>query len=720
MDISKRKVWPTLIASAIAAEFGIQHSQAATIYVDNQNCQLHDAITAANSDAVAGGCAAGDGDDVIELPANSKINIDSRLPFLTSNITINANGTTIKKSDSAPNYPVFTTYNSQFILNDATITNGLANVGGAIRCRPIDSGNGCKIYRSSFLNNSAIFSGGAIYFFASEQQNTDHAIVDSYFSGNATIRGAAIRIYSYYDAPPVIISNSTFTGNSATGNGGAISFEGYYTGQTPGIIISNSTFSGNTSGGIGGAILATTVSDAMIQIDHSTIVFNSATSEGGGISVKDGNFTGGIVSLEMTGNIISGNQSSSGQEVYTSTFTSVVSDYNILGTLNDPGIEGFQLSNSDLTHQSTTDTILDVNLADNGGATKTHALVLNSPAIDFVSICDITEDQTGTIRPADGNNDGLAICDAGSVEFITPFPDLAVTVQDRTVALFETFEWLYTITNSGTSDLHLGSGTTVLSTSLPDDNFLFSGATFSNGAGTTGALECQITDNDLICVVDSPLSMAPGAEFHITVPTQATQNGTYEFGFKGETCVDPDNVLEELSENNNACFSQVRVHDPVDLSVDLSAPAQYFANYPFTWTFVLNNLGPGSAAFADDTLVFSTSIPSTGFEYSDVLIEMPEIAAGQLNCVLQNQNSELVCSAQAGFVLPSMTTTNIKLQGQALQTHQISIPVDQQQPCQIDPTEYFSDLTLKNNNCQGKLNFVDAPDLIFGDGFDDL
>ena len=216
MEISNKRIWPTLLASAIAAEFGIHHADAATILVDNQNCLLNDAIQAANKDAVSGGCIAGDGDDVIELPENSLITLDSTLTTINSHITINANGSTIHRQEGAFNDPIFYANGGRFVLNDATISNGLSIRGGGIRCRPITSESGCKIYRSSFINNNAYNSGGAVYFFSTENLMTEHAIIDSNFSGNSASSGGAIYLYSSYNTSAVMISNSTFEGNSAT------------------------------------------------------------------------------------------------------------------------------------------------------------------------------------------------------------------------------------------------------------------------------------------------------------------------------------------------------------------------------------------------------------------------------------------------------------------------------------------------------------------------
>ena len=62
--------------------------------------------------------------------------------------------------------------------------------------------------------------------------------------------------------------------------------------------------------------------------------------------------------------------------------------------------------------------ILNPNLANNGGPTRTHALVGGSPAVDAViETCPPpAKDQRGVRRPQDVNNDGVAIRDIGSFE----------------------------------------------------------------------------------------------------------------------------------------------------------------------------------------------------------------------------------------------------------------------------------------------------------------
>jgi hypothetical protein len=103
-------------------------------------------------------------------------------------------------------------------------------------------------------------------------------------------------------------------------------------------------------------------------------------------------------------------------------------NFNLFGhkeVTNAQAFENFERGPTDITATSNgTDPtllsdILNTTLANNGGPTRTHALVPRSPAIDAVpdGACPPPDtDQRGVGRPQDGNGDGGVACDIGSFE----------------------------------------------------------------------------------------------------------------------------------------------------------------------------------------------------------------------------------------------------------------------------------------------------------------
>jgi len=100
-------------------------------------------------------------------------------------------------------------------------------------------------------------------------------------------------------------------------------------------------------------------------------------------------------------------------------------------------------------------------LADNGGPTRTHALLSGSPAIDRVASagCQPPDtDQRGFLRPADGDSDGTAACDAGSFEKDARPPTLSIDDVSVTEGDSGTTEATFTVTLSQASGKTLTVG----------------------------------------------------------------------------------------------------------------------------------------------------------------------------------------------------------------------------------------------------------------------
>jgi len=217
-------------------------------------------------------------------------------------------------------------------------------------------------------------------------------------------------------SPTLTINRSTISNNVATGGGGGIS-AGYLTTMT----INNSTISGNAGGGAAGI-----QTEATGMINNSTISGNRASNVGGGIN------NGGTLTLGNT--TVSENSASSrmggGIRNYGGTTTlqnSIIANNsqgdNCNGTILS---NGYNLSGDGTCNFSgpgdlnNTDPKLGP-LQNNGGPTKTQALLSGSPAIDAGNPNGCTDgnghllktDQRGKPRPDKEDTGG---CDMGAYE----------------------------------------------------------------------------------------------------------------------------------------------------------------------------------------------------------------------------------------------------------------------------------------------------------------
>jgi len=211
-------------------------------------------------------------------------------------------------------------------------------------------------------------------------------LTDSTISGNTARAGGGI-----INLGTLTITNSTISGNLARNRGGGI-----FNASLRPLTITNSTISDNivvrADGGDGGGIYN---GGTLLEITNVTMNNNTAAI-GGGIR-NDTN--------AMLKNTIIANSPSGGN-----CFGTITSNGNNLDSGETCGFTG----TGDLTN---TDPLLGA-LADNGGPTLTHALVVGSPAVDAVaSGCPPPHtDQRGLGRPVDGDGDGAAACDIGAFE----------------------------------------------------------------------------------------------------------------------------------------------------------------------------------------------------------------------------------------------------------------------------------------------------------------
>lgn len=415
-------------SQSLLAETIIVNSTADEVQANGQ-CTLREALANANNDSMGtGDCAAGSGDDVIDLTnISGTITLAEELKFL-SNINLLGPGDDIPepgddklildgndctrvlyvgedviveiekvwiteggdRSSSSSGGGIFNA--GTLTLTKSVVFNNFAEDGGGI----FNQGN-LTLTNSKVLENTAKDQGGGIYNrFGSYRRNT------------------------------VTLKNSTVSDNIAERDGGGIFNQSTSRGEST-LSLVNSMISDNFARRYGGGIFNF---EGTLTLINSTVSMNyterNGISKGGGIF----NFNIGIGTLTLRNSTIFENEAHFGGGIFNGALygpplydDDVLIFQNALITDNDPGGDCLNKGNSptvissfisDNTCEATFngDPQLDLWAADNGGPTETHALLVGSPAIDAgdANYCPET-DQRGVTRPQGAG------CDIGAFEF---------------------------------------------------------------------------------------------------------------------------------------------------------------------------------------------------------------------------------------------------------------------------------------------------------------
>jgi uncharacterized repeat protein (TIGR01451 family) len=226
------------------------------------------------------------------------------------------------------------------------------------------------------------------------------------------------------------ITRSTISDNQAAGVAGGIATEGALT-------VTNSTISGNRAGDEGGGLHVY----GTVSLTHVTITGNSTRNgDGGGV-----NRAGGTITLKNT--IVAGNMDHAVPVAHDCSGTDINTEGdNLVG--QNGNANGCPLDAEASVVAGAISTVLDP-LADNGGATETHALVAGSPAIDQVTDCTdlagnlVTADQRGVARPQ------FFACDIGAYE-AAPELSIVKTVTPETDVPYQGFvTYTIVLSNAG-------------------------------------------------------------------------------------------------------------------------------------------------------------------------------------------------------------------------------------------------------------------------------
>jgi CSLREA domain-containing protein len=434
----------SLVGPEVASATSISVSTAADeVAAANGSCSLREAMTNAsmNTDSSGGDCASGaPGSDTISLDGISGTVATTPfwlgglgdLPNITDQLTITGPGAGALTISNGGGDHVFFVVGASATISGLTITgaHGNGSFGGGVVTA---NGGSVTVDRSTITGNSTNFYGAGINAFfsfggsvtVSESTisgNTGGGIASgggvsltverSTISGNSAIIGAGL-----VNNGLAVLRNSTIRGNSGHSGGGIMNHGD--------LTIESSTISGNSA-----AQGAGTYTDAPLRIRNSTIAGNSASQFGGGL-------VGGTVLENST---VTANSAPVGAGIWNGLFTlsnTIVAGQTGSGgncsgaiildggyNLEDGTSCGFSAANHSLPN---TNPLLDPSgLQDNGGLTKTVALLSGSPALDALPTgtngcgTTIATDQRGMSRPQ-----GTA-CDIGAFELEQQTPEGSV------------------------------------------------------------------------------------------------------------------------------------------------------------------------------------------------------------------------------------------------------------------------------------------------------
>ncbi|MFK7803131.1 MAG: choice-of-anchor Q domain-containing protein [Anaerolineae bacterium] len=439
-----------------ASQTAITVDTTADIIDTSGDCSLREAIIAANSDTAVDGCPAGNGADMISLPAGtytfaiagedendsmtgdldllSEMNIvgaDAQLTVINAAgldrvfhlheaSVVEISGLTISGGDSMTTFA-----GGGGILNEGLLT--LTDVIITDNDGRLSGGGFTNTFRGNVTLDSVQIIGnrslGSDLFsthfggFGGGFVNYGIAVVDqSQIVGNET-DGSGGGIYNGGEGQ-LTVTNSEVSQNTAGTDGGgiiqSINFE-IPPGPPPSSVV-NTTISGNEAGLRGGGIALFGRGD--LDLFSVTITDNTADSneddsgDGGGVHHTPFN----DVELSAVNSIIAGNfDNSPTADNFPDCSGNLASKgYNLIENVMGCTIEG------EITGNLTGVSPILGPLQDNGGPTNSHSLLEGSPAVDGGNPAGCVDhnaqlliiDQRGFARPAAGSS----VCDMGAVE----------------------------------------------------------------------------------------------------------------------------------------------------------------------------------------------------------------------------------------------------------------------------------------------------------------
>ena len=376
---------PTTIREAIEIA-NIEGSGTLQLLAGNYNLSImgtnEDSNLAGDFDITANIHIFGAGIDETIIDAN---NVD-RIFDIFGDVTVTIEDLTLRNGDSGDgDGGAIRNSTGTLNLNNVRLVSNTSANGGAL------ANSGTAVLKGvKFEENSADGVGGGIY----QTGLGDLQLIESTLDqNNAGMTGGGIQ----NEGVNLAIDRSTLSNNKTIGGLGGASYN-LATGQTT---FTNTTLSGNVAAQ--GAAIYT---ESEVTVTNATIVKNNGA---GSITVMNAGSVAIKNSILLNNNGTNTNQA-----------------LNSLGFNIEDGANAFNLSTGDQTNANTFQTTLG-DLSNNGGPTKTHALLVGSAAIDAgTSDAAPSVDQRNIARDSS--------IDIGAYEFVSSGPTATVDISANSLS----------------------------------------------------------------------------------------------------------------------------------------------------------------------------------------------------------------------------------------------------------------------------------------------
>jgi uncharacterized repeat protein (TIGR01451 family) len=524
----------------------------------------------------------------------------------------------------------------QLILNNVVLKNNTAEgAGGALYAQSVGA---MTLTNVTFDSNTANHGSGGAISYQGGASDGNIQIRSGAFTNNKALdptlgSGGAIQ-RSQAPGGSFVVQYSSFSGNQAGTNGGALSDEN--AGTTSTLRLTESTVAGNSAGGNGGGVYINDTAGGIAALLSNTVTNNRANTAGG--TGVGGGIDPAASGVTLVNTIVAGNfKGASGSTADDAQGTlSANSSYNLFGTGGS----------ANLTSGNTSHNLFNVAnaglgpLADYGGSTLTVPLLAGSPALD----AGVNPDASNTDQRFNGNF--VRVVDLPSVPNATDGTDIGA---------FESRGFSLTLVGSD-------SGSTMVETQFPnplrvavtarDTNVPVDGAlvTYTGPVTTTGA---TIYPNPTSATVSSGIASATVFANFMSSPTSYTVLASLVGGV---------NTVPFHLTNTPA--------QPTDLAVTIVGPPTALAGTDVTYTITVKNNGPNDA----QNVTLADTLPGNRMSFgSQSQTSGPAFTLSNTGNVISDTIATLTANATAIFTVTAHILASVPNNTQVSDTATVTL-----------------------------------------------